>query len=707
MAEVEEGGLHKIQVVVPDGNYTIPYIKITSQTDGYETVLIQDHVVSCPGHPTPTPVPVFTPVPVRTPISPPPVSCNCILITMTPTGMGLGAIWSVLYTDCLGVAKSTSGTGMDAPRQVYVCSLNNISVIGQVSITHTVPVAPVPVTPTPTPAPVPVSPTPTPVPTPVGPPVPVAPTPTPVPVSTCLCRKGVIANNSPFYYTDCNGIYFSAGAEGGTEICFDSSLPNGNISNMGADPICACAPSPTPVASTSSDFFLISNTTGYFDSDDFDTKISALAPSCRVIRFCIRTDELEIVPGTYAMDRLSYRVSRAEAIYAAQGLPSPMFSVSVFGVRNIPNSTDNYLPSSDLVVFSNGVVSDGENRTQSVGSLSSVPYRNKITELSVKIAQWFSTNRPGKSYYMTYSMGTTEEFYNHLLVGSGGYYVANGDYSTSARNAFRAFLISEYGLTTPWGESSTTASLPVVEWNPDANEPWRVSMMLTGGQPSVPALKARSWAKFVNRAMYNIMMAFKNAVKEVNPDVKVIHFIADYYRDQSCGWLMNAPSIFEIVRDCDGLYHSDGDMGYDGDSGKKYSSFDSSIPTWGDKMYFNEMDYVDMHMGPPAGPDSRLPNEEVLLDVLRTTYRKGGTGVHFAMSGNQQQWAEVNRINLIVLAEIQAGTLTRQSRSNAASANANLYPNVIGGNTDFIRTKWVEIGGSNSSVVNITLVNNA
>ncbi len=53
-----------------------------------------------------------------------------------------------------------------------------------------------------------------------------------------ICRGAVISNNALFFYTDCNGNYFTGGAEAGSEICLNKVFPySTNIIVGGSCPI--------------------------------------------------------------------------------------------------------------------------------------------------------------------------------------------------------------------------------------------------------------------------------------------------------------------------------------------------------------------------------------------------------------------------------------------------------------------------------------
>lgn len=444
-------------------------------------------------------------------------------------------------------------------------------------------------------------------------------------------------------------------------------------------------------------FSFITNTTGYFDSDDFVDKITSLAPTSRVVRWCVRWDEYEIAPGVYATSKLQARKNQIDAIYAAQGLAAPVYAVNFWGVRHANDITD-FIPYNDVVVFQNGVRAEGNlvgNGTYGLGSFSSTAYRTRVANCGTSITNWFNQNAPGRFFYGAFSTGQTEEFYNYLLdAPGGGNFDSHGDFSATALASWRGYLVETFGATTPWGETSATASLPTAEWN-TYGQPWVVSVML-GTE------KGKEWAKWTSREMDATVMAFRDAVKAANANVFVIHFIADFYRDQANGWLVNAPSTFPIVAKLDGLYHSDGDMADDGDFAKKYSSFDCMVPTWGaDKLYFCEMDYKDMYMY-GSGP----PDKDAIKRVARAVYRKGGAGVHYAMSVTASQGAVINEANAEILQEIANGTLTRLNRTGAPTYQFNLSPMVFGGNSQLLNAYKNTYGGTETNVVNVQLINN-
>lgn len=58
---------------------------------------------------------------------------------------------------------------------------------------------------------------------------------------SCTCRQGIITDNNAFSYTDCSGVFFSGGAELGSEVCVNIDLPySANIGNLTTSVICNC-----------------------------------------------------------------------------------------------------------------------------------------------------------------------------------------------------------------------------------------------------------------------------------------------------------------------------------------------------------------------------------------------------------------------------------------------------------------------------------
>ncbi len=57
----------------------------------------------------------------------------------------------------------------------------------------------------------------------------------------CECRYGQITDNNSFNFYDCDGVFWSGGAELNTEICFDINRPrSANIGNIAVDATCFC-----------------------------------------------------------------------------------------------------------------------------------------------------------------------------------------------------------------------------------------------------------------------------------------------------------------------------------------------------------------------------------------------------------------------------------------------------------------------------------
>lgn len=455
------------------------------------------------------------------------------------------------------------------------------------------------------------------------------------------------------------------------------------------------------------DFAFITNTTGYFDSNDFIEKIRGLATASSEVRWCIRWDEYEESPGVYAIQKLAARKAQIDAIYAAKGLNPPVYSVDFWGVRH-DGKIEQFIPATDVVVFQNGKRATGkfEDRVYGLGSFSSTAYRERVAACGYSIVNWFNQNAPGRFNYTCLSTGQTEEFFNYLWDNpdSPAMYESHGDFSPCALSAFRSYCLATYGSMTPWGEPSASATIPTADWSGGG---WSsISWLIQSG-------KGKAWAKFTNQEMEATVLAFRNGCKSANSNVNVIHFIADYYRVQANGWLVNSPSIFPIVEKLDGLYHSDGDMGFDGDFSKKWSSLDSSVPTWGEsKHYYCELDYVDMYMfrmdeghwGEPSA--SAMPSKDAIKKVARAFYRKGGRGIHFAMSMNEAQAQVAAEACLEFLEEVRSGAVTRLDRSNAANHTFELSPMVFGGQDNLLNFTNNTAGSTETNVVNIKLINN-
>lgn len=446
------------------------------------------------------------------------------------------------------------------------------------------------------------------------------------------------------------------------------------------------------------DFVFLTNTTGYFDSDDFVAKITNLAPSCKVVRWCVRWDEYETAPGQYRTDKLAARKAQIDAIYTGLGLELPYYAINFWGVRH-DDKIEQFIPARDVVKFQSGKRATGGvviGKSYGLGSFSSPAYRKCVSDCGYSIVNWAKQNVPGRFYYTAYSCGQTEERFNYLWDNPDSPYLyeSHGDFSDVSVDAFRAYCIHRYGANTPWGEASANVTIPTAEWS-TYNQPWVVSQMM-----STP--KGQAWTDFTNEEMEKTVIAFRNGCKSADNTVAVIDFIADFFRVQANGWLANSISTFRLTAQLDGLYHSDGDTMDDGDYAKKYSSFDTMIPTWGaDKLYFCELDYKDMYM-----VGNGLPDKEAIKRTARAVYRKGGKGIHYAMSMTAAQAAEATVANLEILAEIQAGTLTRLDRTNAPNFTFNLRPAAYGGGDNLLNYYKNTAGGTETNVVNVKLIDN-
>jgi hypothetical protein len=123
----------KLSTLAPSGTYVIPVIKLTNLVDGVVSIAYA-YPVSCGANPTPSvPTPVTPPTPIYTSPTPVATCANCRLYLITPTGLGPGAIWTVNYKDCNNVNQSTSGSGLDSPRERYIC-VGSISIVGEAKI---------------------------------------------------------------------------------------------------------------------------------------------------------------------------------------------------------------------------------------------------------------------------------------------------------------------------------------------------------------------------------------------------------------------------------------------------------------------------------------------------------------------------------------------------------------------------------------------
>ncbi|MEI7585578.1 fibronectin type III domain-containing protein [Runella sp.] len=447
------------------------------------------------------------------------------------------------------------------------------------------------------------------------------------------------------------------------------------------------------------DFVFLTNTTGYFDSSDFVGKITGLRTACRVVRWCIRWDEYETSPGVYRTDKLAARKAQIDAIYAAAGQPAPYYAINFWGVRH-DDKIEQFIPARDVVKFQSGKRATGGlviGKSYGLGSFSSTAYRKRMADCAYSIVNWGKENAPGRLYYAAYSNGQTEERYNYLWDNPDSPYIyeSHGDFSDVAVDAFRIYCIHRFGTTTPWGEASASATMPTAPWD-TYHEPWVVSGMMGSA-------KGQAWTDFTNEEMEKTVIAFRNGCKSADNSVAVIDFIADFFRIQANGWLANSISTYRLTAQLDGLYHSDGDTADDDDYAKKYSSFDTMVPTWGaDKLYFCELDYKDMYMY-----GTGLPSKDAIKRTTRAVYRKGGKGVHFAMSMTQAQAEVAAEACLEILAEIEAGTLVRLDRSSAPNFTYNLRPACYGGGDNLLNYYKSTAGGTETNVVNLKLIDNS
>jgi hypothetical protein len=456
-------------------------------------------------------------------------------------------------------------------------------------------------------------------------------------------------------------------------------------------------PPVTPNLNT--DFVFLTNTTGYFDSNDFVDKITGLAPASRVVRWCVRWDEYETAPGVYRTDKIAARVAQVDAIYKAAGQPLPYYAINFWGVRH-DDKIEQFIPARDVVKFQSGKRATGDvviNKCYGLGSFSSPAYRKRVADCGHSIVACGKEIAPGRVFYAAYSSGQTEERFNYLWDDPERprIYESHGDFSDVAVDAFRIYCVHRYGTTTPWGEASASATIPTADWDTYL-EPWVVSAMMGG-------TKGQAWTDFTNEEMEKTVIAFRNGCKSADDSVAVIDFIADFFRLQGNGWMANSISAFRLTAQLDGMYHSDGDTMDDDDYAKKYSSFDTMVPTWGaDKLYFCELDYKDMYM-----IGTGLPSKDAIKRTARAVYRKGGKGIHFAMSMTSAQAAEASVACLEILAEIEAGTLVRLDRSSAPNFTYNLRPACYGGGDNLLNYYKSTAGGTETNVVNLKLIDNS
>lgn len=447
-----------------------------------------------------------------------------------------------------------------------------------------------------------------------------------------------------------------------------------------------------------SDFVFLTNTTGYFDSNDFVNKITGLAPGCTVVRWCVRWDEYETSPGVFSNDKLAARMAQVDGIYTGLGLQPPHYAINFWGVRH-DNKIEEFVPYDDVVVFQGGKRATGDlviGKSYGLGSFSSAAYRTRVSAVGHSITKWFKANAPGRLYYITYSSGQTEERFNYLWDNpdASGNYDSHGDFSTTALKAFRTYCLTTFGTSTPWGELSAFASLPTADWSGNPGQAWVVNAMMS-------TTKGGAWTNFVNKEMENTVIAFKNGCKSANENVAVIDYIADFFRNQGNGFYCNSVSTMALGSQLDGLYHSDGDTMDDDDYAKKYSFLDSAVPTWGQKLYFCELDYKDMYM-----VGTGLPSKDAIKRTARAIYKKGGAGIHFAMSMTLAQAQKAREACVEILQEIADGTLTRLDRSGAGNYTFNLSPMVYGGNEELLNYYKTATGGTESNVVNLKLIKN-
>jgi hypothetical protein len=163
-----------------------------------------------------------------------------------------------------------------------------------------------------------------------------------------------------------------------------------------------------PTPNLDVDFVFLTNTTGYFDSDDFVDKIRELAPSNRVVRWCIRHDEYETSPGNYRTDKLAARKAQIDAIYEGLGLELPYYAVNFWAVRH-DDKIEQFIPARDVVKFQSGKRATGDvviGQSYGLGSFSSTAYRKVVADCGFQedSTTWLIRAAKLRSVSTTYGM---------------------------------------------------------------------------------------------------------------------------------------------------------------------------------------------------------------------------------------------------------------------------------------------------------------
>jgi hypothetical protein len=195
----------------------------------------------------------------------------------------------------------------------------------------------------------------------------------------------------------------------------------------------------------------------------------------------------------------------------------------------------------DVLKHSNGIIN---NRFVDFSSSNN---KNRLQSAITAMANVVNSTQLRRDNLLNFSlgMGVTEEYYNNYDTSSG---VSPGNYTNNTLANWRQFLVSKYGVTTPYTYNGNNISGNMQMYVVDTSNP-PASLLNTNGQVG------KDWLYFIAKELYNFIKVFRDAVKAVNNNFKVFYYPSAVYDLQTMTHEMGGFALHKWAMDlCDGVY---------------------------------------------------------------------------------------------------------------------------------------------------------
>lgn len=233
---------------------------------------------------------------------------------------------------------------------------------------------------------------------------------------------------------------------------------------------------------------------------------------------------------------------------------------------------------------------------------------------------FLKSNFPNDIEVVELAAGQSEEHYLPFSAGNNpcGTYAGIGDYSQASREAFRAFQQLRGRSATDLPNFGVTQG---TNWNVNYNDPTH-----------------RDAAAFYGSGIFGVWDRFRQKAKQ-HTNFRVGAFVADLINDQGARWVFHGFAVPQMLDKCDVFYHT----------------HNISIHNWyanllGTDLYegtrpgevISEVEYDPYDCGTNNGFGAI--NEDFVERAMSKVIEHGASGIHFAMSWDNGQIAQMKRV---------------------------------------------------------------